>query len=566
MRRSLLPLVAFVALVSALVLGTGCGTIGTPEFRACTSDAQCGGGEVCFPDGCGDPGVGIRVEVMPNPQLGYHAQDFEVPDRELKATQHLEVLPPSAITGLVQRSFGGTSPGLDVFPYDGPVTFNVSGESKLIPGLRRRFTAAVVIKPGVEGQPDGTYTVPVSSGVFTVAVATANTAIPAASELNQVVETGQSAVVNFVLEASSDIFGVAGRLVRTGNLAIQNAEMEVQAFDPRTLLPLSQPVPASSGQIGSTGDFSLFLAPKSSDGANYDSFLIVATPKDASALVPTKKFSVAVENTLRDPLELGDYGVPVDVTGSVTDAQGLPILGATVYVEGEVNGDGTFKSQRAVTLADGTFSLKTLASKTGTSMTLWVIPSAKSPHGILRKLVSITSSTRELAAASCPPKPRLTGSVIGADGVPAAGIRVVAEALKETSGILPPSGAEAMTNAEGAFELALDPALYRLDFIPTVANVPRASRMMEIVATRENTLDGMPLSRARTVSGTVSARPDKANLDLVKAVPYAGVRFFRVITLPDNEQGSVLLAESVADAQGNYTVTLPTGAASEAEQ
>lgn len=548
MKRAILPLAAFVALVSALVLGSGCGFASDAQFKPlCTSDEQCGADEVCFPDGCGDPGKGIVVEVIPSPQQGYHAQDFALTDAA--PTQNWQVAAPTGFAGFVQRKVPNPEPDQQLIPYSGSVTFSITGESKVIPGLRRHFTATV-------SPTDGAYKIPVSTGVFSLVLSSAETSIPPSFASGKAVEPGDIANVDFRLPSSADVFRVDGRLVRTGNLAIQTAEMDVQALDPNNFQPLSQRVPASSGQTGSTGDFSLFLGP---DYRATSTFVIVATPRNSAAMVPTKRFIIPVQGFLNAPLELGDYGLPVDATGVVTGADGMPIAGATVYVEGPVNGGGDFKSQRVLTAADGKFLLRTLPTRTSDESTLWVIPPTTSAQGILRKRVTISSAKKDVGTVVSPAKSVVTGAVILANGEKAPGVRVVAEPLGEGTGVLPPSGTEVTTDAEGAFSIALDPANYRLDFIPTTPNLPRKSVLFTVNLGAHSTLDGVQLSKARTVSGVISGRPNELNRDTLKALPYASVRYFRVIEeRPGMKKSAVLLSESVADAQGNYSIVLPS--------
>ncbi|MBL8954160.1 MAG: hypothetical protein JNK82_25510, partial [Myxococcaceae bacterium] len=58
----------FVAIAVTLVLSTcSMGPAQDPyQLVACTVDVQCRQGQVCFPDGCGDPGKNIVVEVTGN--------------------------------------------------------------------------------------------------------------------------------------------------------------------------------------------------------------------------------------------------------------------------------------------------------------------------------------------------------------------------------------------------------------------------------------------------------------------------------------------------------------------
>src|SRR6185295_15314583 len=52
------------ALAPLVASSAACGLIfNLHEPPPCSSDSDCSGGAICFPEGCGDPGKGIRVQV-----------------------------------------------------------------------------------------------------------------------------------------------------------------------------------------------------------------------------------------------------------------------------------------------------------------------------------------------------------------------------------------------------------------------------------------------------------------------------------------------------------------------
>jgi hypothetical protein len=69
----------------------------------CTEDSQCNSGQICFPDGCGDPGKGLVVEVTSNTRNGQHEQDFAISDGSLRPTYDVELEAPMNLTGGVDR-------------------------------------------------------------------------------------------------------------------------------------------------------------------------------------------------------------------------------------------------------------------------------------------------------------------------------------------------------------------------------------------------------------------------------------------------------------------------------
>ncbi len=335
--------VIFGALVSALLAGCGSPESGLSQFDYCSSDDECAGTQVCFPDGCGDPGSNIAVEVQPSAASGQLAQDFEV--FEVRHQLDFQALQPSVLVGEVtQVSTTGESAG-----FAGDVTVSANGESLLIPGRLRsaQFTVAL---------DQGAFSVPIPSGLFTVAVQPSNGLAVPLYEPNVVVLPGNAAKVNFSMPAIAQLQRLDGRLLQNAeeNLAIQTTVMDVQAFDLATGLPISQKAQVSSGQMGSTGDFILFF--RAPNGAT--SVQVKASPREPTAFVPTKTFTVSLSDKSVKPLELGDYGAPVTVTGVVTGTDNQPLANARVYLEGRVGGGGTFKSATATSDASGKFTVR----------------------------------------------------------------------------------------------------------------------------------------------------------------------------------------------------------------
>ncbi|MFP2933378.1 carboxypeptidase regulatory-like domain-containing protein, partial [Pyxidicoccus sp. 3LG] len=133
------------------------------------------------------------------------------------------------------------------------------------------------------------------------------------------------------------------------------------------------------------------------------------------------------------------------------------------------------------------------------------------------------------------------------------GVRVVVEPIDQVPGWpRPPGGGEALstTSDEGAFELRLDPAVYRVDFLPAETR-PRISRVVTVLPGEDPTeqeLEPFSLQKGRTLTGTVT--------DGDRALPYASIRFYRVVTL-EGRPTTVLLAQTVSDHLGRYTALIP---------
>jgi len=260
---------------------------------------------------------------------------------------------------------------------------------------------------------------------------------------------------------------------------------------------------------------------------------------------------------------MGGYGDPVDVNGTIVDLRGAAIAGATVHADGPVGGGGTFRSQSVQTNDSGYFSLRTLPSASGSTSNLWAIPPAQSGSGILRSSLAIRGATA-LGNIACPDKVIAQGNVYTNDEANAPGVRVMAAPIQQLPGHpLPGAGDQTTTDENGAYSLKLDPAIYRLDFIPR-GQLPRTSRFAAVPADpapsggyRLVQVADVFLSKARKITGLVSAVASP-EVDTPSIAPLTRLRFFRVTTDVDGRLSSILLAETVTDSTGSYSVYLPT--------
>lgn len=530
---------ARAALLALLLAGAGCAYLpdGAPDESrlVCRSDAECAEGQVCFADGCGDPGQNIVVEVTPNPKAGLHAQDFVV--ENLRPQQNLELFGPATLRGQVRRE----APGSETTAYSSPVSVRVSGESLLIPGVTRRYEASLV--------PDnGGYQLAVGSGSFTVTLLATDTQVPPLVD-SRVVEPGSTVPLDFVLPASTSLVRLAGKVVSQQSLLV-DAELEVQALDD-SLRPLSQRVPVARG----TGEFVLAMSPSA---AKLSHVLVQVTAPRTEDAVPQKTFTVDPRPGVTAPLELGDYGAPVAVMGRLVDREGKPVAGASVYVQGKVGGGGQFRSRSGLTSPEGRFELSSLPSHPDTPLTLYAVPPPTSASGITLQAIPVPRGGTTLKDIVCEDKVLLQGSLLRPEGVPAAGARVLAEPVGAVTGRpLPAVGVEAdsATDEAGVYRIRLDPGEYRFDFIPG-ENLPRVSRFVTVLPAEMMELAPFTLSKGRRITGLVRMA-DKELQGPTPGVPYASVRFFRVVNV-EGQPTAVLLTQAVADSSGSYGATLPT--------
>jgi hypothetical protein len=321
-------------------------------------------------------------------------------------------------------------------------------------------------------------------------------------------------------------------------------------------------------QAGPDGGFTLKLSPSV---LLIGSFIVQVLPRDATAIVPQTVFGPIVAFPIPPnlPLQLGGYGQPVAVSGRIIDSRGAAIPGATVYLDGRVGMGGpfrtqTFRTQGILTDQQGNFSLLTLRSATDSSSTFWAIPPAQSSSGILRSSLAIRGSgPLFLGNIPCPDKVLVQGNIYTSDGSNAPGVRVAAVPIQPLNGLpLPGSGDQAITSADSSFSLKLDPAIYRLDFMPG-DQLPRASRFAAVTADpnpvggfKPVQLSDFALSKGRRITGNVFAVINQGDQSPTIA-PFTSLRFFRLSSDLDGKPFASLLAETISDARGAYSVNLP---------
>ncbi|AEI67533.1 carboxypeptidase-like regulatory domain-containing protein [Corallococcus macrosporus] len=502
-----------------------------PSELVCREDSDCAANEVCFPDGCGDPGQDIVVEVTPNPHDGLHAQDFEVD--AVRPELNLALFGPATVQGSAARV---TAPGGASRPYNEPIHLTARGQSALLPGVTRTFTASLV-------PVNGSWTLPVGTGTYTVTLEPEDLGLPPVQG-HATVAPGGARPLHLELLSPHQVARLDGQVVRQGALLV-DAELEAQALN-ADLSPLSQRVPVSR----STGAFSLALPLEASQRTS----LLVRVTAAGDVWVPQKTFTVDPREPLAAPLELGDYGAPVQVSGRVLGRDGRPVAQATVSLGGQVGGGGTFQGPMSVTDAEGRFTALTLPSAPGSGLSLVVVPPSGSTAGLTVQPVEVPRTGAVLTDVVCPDRRIVRGTILQTDGAsPALGVRVLADPVGQVPGWpRPPAGGESLgtTDDTGGFRLGLDPGIYRMDFIPT-ENLPRVSRVVTVLPgddSTEQVLATFPLQRGRTVRGLVS----ESGLP----TPYASVRFYRVANL-GGRPSPVLLSQTVSDHLGRYTALLP---------
>ncbi|WP_157823930.1 carboxypeptidase-like regulatory domain-containing protein [Melittangium boletus] len=522
-------------------LALGCASADPFDFFiGCRSDEECGGGAVCFADGCGDPGKNIVVEITADPKRGEYAQDLAVD--ELRDQQTLELRDPPSLQGQVRVQIMRSTVG-----YSAPVELVITGESLLIPGRQRHQRSGLVPQ-------NGSYSLPVGTGRYTVTVLAADKTLPPVSNTREI-RPGQTQNLDFLLPSATEMQSLTGRVLRQEDTPV-DVDLEVQALD-EALEPLTQRVPVKRD----TGLFTLSLP---TAALEREAIHLQVVPTSADALVPLKLFSFNPKQPLV-PLLMGDYGEPVRVQGRVLGPDRQPVAKAAVFLSGTVGGGGQYRSERVLTQQDGSFSLLTLPSDTNAGMTLTVTPPPGSDASTTVKSVTVPrASTPLIPDVVCGPRVKVVGSLLRPSGSqPAAGVRIKVWTLEEVAGSLRPIvdfDVERGTDEEGRFELSLDPGRYRLDFART-EDLPSVSRIITIRPPEPGTTPHMPvelpsftLSKGRRVTGQVILAGTKG---AGAPAPNASVRFFRVVDV-EGKRTYLELADTLTKTDGSYTTTLPT--------
>ncbi len=531
------------------------------QVQRCASDDECGSSQVCFPDGCGDPGRNIVVEVVSNTRTGHHAQDFLI--ESLAATQNVEVYPSLSLYGEIARWTGpATQPTSRKGPYTQAVTIYAEGESELIPGTVRRYQTTLTPERGA-------YTMQIGAGKYTVTAAADDVAIPfdvrSGVLVRPALPPANQTNVNFLFQAADGTVVILGTLYkRSSNKLLVDYPMTVQAFDPMGNRPLSQRAMVQT----TDGAFRVHIDPAVNQ---LETFQLVVAPKDFGAPVPTKKFPITRPFPQFLTLELGDYGTTVPATGQVVASDKKPVAGARVTFEGVVGGGGTYKSRTVLTDADGRFRADVLPPSGPYSVL--IVPPSTGFAGMMKKSIGLkpANGTYALdpAVIECPDRVPVLGTVTRPDGTPGANVpfTIVPVDPIEPGKLLPPDAVEGQTDENGRLSVHLDPAVYRVDFVP-LDELPRWS---QILVVRAETLTGsvggnktiektFTLLRPRRVTGMVEiVQPQLTSEDAPPAkspAANASLRFFHVSSV-EGKRSSLLLGTAVTDDKGRYSVVLP---------
>jgi hypothetical protein len=355
-------------------------------------------------------------------------------------------------------------------------------------------------------------------------------------------------------------------------------------------LPISSQTLVVSGRLlSAVGDPLVDLVARAFQNGNLVSN-VVATTKDGFALmVPAdaQATSLAVEVEPKDSgtpaphfwakpfaltgnVDLGDVQLPAygQAAGFKFPIQGNadgnpPVVGALVRARTLLADDAkgtTDYLQDGLTDMTGQASLDLLPGSTTAlrPYDIAVVPPADAVYAMsCAESVGVAAGAIQ-AALVLPLRPVLTGSVVGADGNPVAGVAIQAT---RTAVAQPTSCDEyasapqttGTTKADGTFSLHLDAGSYTLDFDPPAgAPYPRLTETGVVVAAGGDP-HAVQLPPGAVLEGTLHD-------DVGHPLPQAGVRFYGpACAAPASCAGAppVLEAQARADANGHYRTIIP---------
>lgn len=507
--------------VLAALLLAGCNlfTEPKPPPGSCNRDQDCVPGERCYVDGCGKLPDDMLAAVTTSVPTGVSSVDLPVGP----AIANLAlVLPDAQLLALSIRRGGGL--------YPAPVQLIASGQSTLIAGLTRVAQTA-----GAEGS--GVLRVPFSTGLYTLVVSPLDPSVPPAVQTALGIDAGLTPLTVTLIEASQ-LQTLAG-VVLAGPGQPEPAPPDVQL-----LAPDGRPLSARRTAAAS-GAFQLSVGTSALDGGA----VLQVTPA-AGVLGAVATFPVTDAARFGQPFTVGDGVPPVLVSGTLLGPEGSPVAGATVYIQGTVQGGGSGNTGPGRSADDGTFALETLPQAAAGTLELWAIPPPDSTAGLLRTTLLAPSGSPVTGTWTCPPRPLLRGTVFLPDGGPFAGASLRADpvAAPDPSLPLPPSGSAGVAGETGTFALRLDPGTYQLE-VQASRGLPALRRIVLVTASGAQ-LDPFQVPTGRQLTARVLR-------DAGTHVSQALVSIYRQVLLEDGTPHALLLGQGISDESGTVRILLP---------
>jgi len=266
------------------------------------------------------------------------------------------------------------------------------------------------------------------------------------------------------------------------------------------------------------------------------------------------------------PILLPSFLFPKLYKVKVTDADGGPVLGATVTFAAELKVLGTNK---AFDSCKATYERSGLTDATGT-VELLLMPGGNDANQnydvTVRSPASSQSASRwvpalevgpnagTLAPIVLAPRHKLAARVVGSDQRPVAGVLIEASGIISSTSAskLPVTSASAISNDQGDFEIHMDPGTYNLELRPPQGSgLPSFGKTIKVEQSMVGTTDFV-VPAARVLPGRVTSWDGKT----LKPLSQAMVRIYDLVPKSQHPvtHTATLRASSITDGQGQFSL------------
>jgi hypothetical protein len=534
-----------VVLAVASIAASACGSDDEGE---CSRDSECGTGSACVSHACvtriGPASQAWSLEVAPKLETPYAVR--ELPDRPLGPEPVLlEVDRPIAMEAAIGRQA--------YEPAEMPSSVHVVlSVASMIPGRRDLQFEGDGVSTGA-GQP---YRAKVEIPSAVLGRSGQLTVVPLAPLdrwmppwVFDVVVTGSTAVT---------LPGADGTLTLEGSVdAVPPTGMDPVPYDGR--LFVRDRLVSNVARTDPAGK--LLLRVQRSVAQAAAEMRLELGPADRAQAFATVAARIAPGQTNLPTLRIPPFPAPVGFVIPVVAADdGTRVTGATVRFATVIEAGSTGETRYvrvSQTGSDGNATIPLIPGSTGQTRdyVVTVVPPPTSELGALCLATysvgsAVTDSPRVGAVVAVPRRLEARGRVLSAKGRPAAMVRVRAtrqgDLFKpECGGDLASPPAEALSDADGRYRLALDPGDYRVEYLPV-----RGAALPMLIEERVSAVDlrerEVVLPEAVLVEGRVVGPAGEAIAD-------SEVRAFTKSTAGDVQLQGV--ASSGAD--GAFRLVLP---------
>ena len=452
--------------------------------------------------------------------------------------------------------------------YDGAVTITATGSSDLIPGLSRDKEVHF------DGRPDGTYQLRVGAGSYTVTVKPDDRTFSQTSTTTKlkVGADGKGVKAELTLPIPKKLMQLTGQVVNSRSKmepvidsSVSGSEVRgvaIQAFSANTRSALSEriAIPTNSADAGT---FSLTVALSAGE-----KFYLQVTPDAVGSLLPTRIFTgddaqnAATFNV--GVLEFGEYGPPVELTGSVVDSKRVPIAGAAFLLE-VTYPNATYRTT-GTTNESGVISQKIYNQ--GTAKIIVVPPGESSAATQTASNIVVSPNTGvpnqfNFGSIECKPRTLVRGKITVNGKVDNPSYFMSQLKIQATPREYPALGGlslqalETTPKADGSFQFWVDPAasdsaVWVVTIVSNTKIFPTQALIVKLLPTSgaEVVLPDVQLEPGAFIMGNINSASSSIPLSRVL------VNLYRVVQ-SNGATVSVLLDTTSSSSTGSYTLNAP---------